>query len=81
MHWQAFATAPRDGTPFLAAWVGAGPNGYLVQPVRWQNGHFLHTWDHAALTGEPTHRMPMPAPPQDLNPSQTPADQMPHGKP
>lgn len=62
MQWQPWETAPKDGKPFLATWSDTRGDRY-VQPVRWLNGQWLHTWDHGQLQAEPTHWMPLPTPP------------------
>lgn len=67
MPWQPFATAPKDGTVFLAAWTHEGTGQYMVHAIRWQNGHFMHTWDHGILTALPSHWMPLPAPPAAID--------------
>lgn len=61
MEWQPWETAPKDGTPFLAGWSFGGLEA--MQPAKWMQGHFVHTWDHDILRGEPSHWMPLPAPP------------------
>lgn len=65
-NWQPIETAPRDGTRILA-WIPRGNNKHEViwmgtlpsGRVRWL---FSHGWISAG-DFQPTHWMPLPAPP------------------
>lgn len=62
--WQPIETAPRDGTEFIACWQ---PEGYDYQLVNadtywWGRGECFIS--HEAGRIEPTHWMPLPAPPK-----------------
>lgn len=68
--WQPIETAPRDGTVII---VGGTPDGYgpKVRTAHWGSGRYLNhkkgfqqAWvDHPGHTCDPTHWMPLPAPP------------------
>lgn len=64
MEWQPIETAPRDGCHILLAGI-AEPGGVVV--AYW-NTDVTHQWecshdDQNDLYGDPTHWMPLPAPP------------------
>ena len=61
--WRRIATAPRDGTPVLTYHPDSGePRIALSQ---WRFGGWFDFWSEvgAAIDAEPTHWMPLPAPP------------------
>ena len=57
--WQPIATAPKDGTEFLG-FVGASYQGGVVV-IHWDKNDGFIDW--GADFWEPTHWMPLPAPP------------------
>lgn len=73
-EWQPIETAPRDGTLIIIAYKVFGR--YRVYPASYGVGGFVDSdfaWgilDHdgstnAVKTGEPTHWMPLPEPPEE----------------
>jgi hypothetical protein len=60
MNWQPIETAPKDGREILGA-VGQSYQGGVVV-IQWSDG--LDAWlDWDRDFWEPTHWMPLPAPP------------------
>lgn len=61
MKWQPIETAPKDGTPFLAAckW-GIGGDWYYVT-MHYKNDQPLVSWTHEVVR-EPTHWKPIKQP-------------------
>jgi hypothetical protein len=70
--WQDIATAPRDGTPFLALWP-YHKDWQSAFETRWDAGEdwtggdapgwYAHGWGHILDGYSPTHWMPLPASP------------------
>lgn len=63
-EWQKIESAPKDGTSMLVV------NGYWMITAHWHRG--FHCWATCGPTYErlpadeqPTHWMPLPAPPAD----------------
>ena len=81
MDWQPIDTAPRDGTAVdlwginHLTWDKRGTRRVNVSwgPVRdWMGGE-RDDWQHGLGEDfEPTHWMPLPAPPSDIRPSGPP---------
>lgn len=69
-EWRPIETAPKDGTPVLL-WVGVGMSEPWAQTARWVNepesgwSGWVDTYEGFDLA-EPTHWMPLPAPPSPL---------------
>lgn len=65
MTWQPIATAPRDGTPFIAA-VPFGGGEWEISKMMWEE--FRHAFIDATYSPfdetQPTHWMPLPEPPE-----------------
>lgn len=59
--WRPIATAPKDGTSFLGHWQG-GKYDCAVRAVKFHNGKWWEP-NEDYLVREPTHWMPLPAPP------------------
>lgn len=59
MEWQPIETAPKDGTPVLVA------TAFWVRDAYWS--HAFEGWysNHSAVP-PPTHWMPLPPPPADM---------------
>lgn len=78
-EWQPISTAPKDGTPIIAAKIGVTQEDlkphFLIYPetVRWLktefsgpfgfSGFFPIVSEHYMF--EPTHWMPLPEPPKE----------------
>lgn len=77
-EWQPIETAPKDGTWFLAARLGEGPESYEIgacdpyffpEYIEVENGLFrkemrpLGTWRGFSNMHRMTHWMPLPTPP------------------
>jgi hypothetical protein len=71
-NWQPIATAPRDGTTVLVHHPASG--FVLVSWFPWGIGsadndgfgtNWKSDWDRSYLGSEPTHWMPLPAPPKE----------------
>jgi len=64
LRWRGIASAPRDGTPVLTYHPdGCEPRIALAQ---WRFGAWFDFWSESgpAIDAEPTHWMPLPAPPR-----------------
>ena len=69
--WQPIATAPRDGTRLLLAvfregdYVNIGVGAWeFIETSEW-DGIKVYDWaEYAGSTEEPSHWMPLPAPPE-----------------
>ena len=61
-EWQPIETAPKDGTPVLV-WrtPEKGRNHRRMGIDRWKEG----LWWHSRKEMQPTHWMPVPAPPAE----------------
>lgn len=69
--WQPIETAPKDGTEVLLAYPGG-----LVKSGKWTlfGGAYEDHWadgKRPRFGSDPTHWMPLPAPPQDSPAHQT----------
>lgn len=42
--WHPIATAPTDGTPFMAAWFSPMWQTWTMQPCRYERGRIVLTW-------------------------------------
>lgn len=63
LKWQLIDTAPRDGSEVLIAWPGQEPVvGW------WERFRGCFAWHEASRPKfhQPTHWMPLPAPPEDV---------------
>lgn len=79
--WRGIETAPTDGTAILA-YEGAGLDGgdelhwidvvQFCQPDRGRDGWYSVGGDRGPPSCDPTHWMPLPAPPAALPPSEDP---------
>jgi hypothetical protein len=67
--WQPIATAPKDGTPVLLRCRHGGYDADYVIEGWYEMGAFDRRWYEAfgenPLNPQPTHWMPLPAPPRD----------------
>lgn len=61
-EWQPIETAPKDGT---AIWVSAVGVGEPVRTVQHWYGEWVNIYNGDSIGWEPTHWMPLPAPPLD----------------
>lgn len=59
LQWQPIETAPKDGKSIL---VCNHKNG-VTQCAVYLSKRWLTTWQHEEITTDPTHWMPLPAPP------------------
>lgn len=60
MRWRPIETAPKDGTEILAFCPKAG-----THCVFWESGYWREKASFLGLRNEPTHWIPLPAPPAD----------------
>jgi hypothetical protein len=66
-EWQPIATAPKDGTAFLAYWVRTYSDGKRYEAAQpYVVAHYSHgrLWpEWIRPDDQPTHWMPLPSPP------------------
>lgn len=65
MEWQPIETAPKDGTPILAAWIPSNMPRWVRETIMWMDGGWVATWNHRKIysADEINHWMPLPGPP------------------
>lgn len=61
-EWQPIETAPKDGTPILGFISSYYRNKGGQSVILWMDGQWF---DNLAFATEPTHWMPLPAPPKE----------------
>lgn len=63
-QWKPIESAPRDGTTILGYWAPAVEMGSSAIDVTCWLGRWTDPDDVEAHYNDPTHWMPLPAPPQ-----------------
>lgn len=61
--WRDIKDAPKDGSSILATWSASWPDNPHIEAVYFSDGTWFYCHDSEATDREPTHFMPLPAPP------------------
>lgn len=66
-EWKPIETAPQNGVSILS-YISTGRAGWL-DIIYWYGGEWCNM--HDGLSGEPTHWMPVPLPPEETTSNQS----------
>lgn len=65
--WRDIKSAPKDGTHIIAAWNDSWPEHPHAEAMYFADGGWFYSYDGDSHTRNPTHWMPLPAPPSPTN--------------